>query len=245
MATISISGWGVDRTYSLNVWEESYDSKKNTSKIGWILKSSGSSTNYDYYLYASVNGQQVYKGSGGWNGSFPSHTGQIGGYIENVAHNSDGSKSISFYLEGYAYVYSTKSASGSINLTKIDRTAPSVSAGGAYNVAVGSFNIKATSNVTCRQWAWRIKTAGGSYGSWQGWYNSSGTSYTFSISGLSSNTSYVVQLAGLKTTNDIWGWSNEVSVKTLGASTITSVSNATIGENCAVTWTPLNSSFSF
>ena len=148
MATISISGWGVDRTYSLNVWEESYDSKKNTSKLGWILKSSGSSTNYDYYLYASVNGQQVYKGSGGWNGSFPSHVGQIGGYIENVAHNSDGSKSISFYLEGYAYVYSTKSASGSINLTKIDRTAPSVSAGGAYNVAVGSFNIKATSNVT-------------------------------------------------------------------------------------------------
>lgn len=244
MASISISGWGVDRTYTLTVTESSYSATANTSVVSWTLTSSGTSTKFDYYLYASVNGTVVFNGSGGWNNSFPSATGSRSGTM-TISHGSDGKKTIGFYIEGYAYVYSTKTASGSLALTNIDRTAPTVTAGAAFDIGTTSFKIQATSNVTCRQWAWRIKTAGGAYGSWQGWYNSSGTSYTFTITGLSLNTNYVIQLAGLKTANDIWGWSNEPAVKTLGYSTITSVTDITLGNAPTVTWTPLDESYTF
>lgn len=245
MATrISISGWGVDRTYALNVWEESYDSVANTSVVGWQVLSEGSSTKYDYYLKATVNGTTVWNSSGSWSDSFPSATGVKGGYL-TISHESDGKKSISLYIEGYAYQYSTKSASGTLTLTNIDRTAPTITASSASNISVSGFQITATSNVQCRQWAYRIKKSSGSYGEWTGWDNTSGTSHTFNISGLSNNTTYVIQLTGRKTVNDIYGFSGEVTVKTLGASTITSVTNTTLGNAPAVKWTPLNSTFEF
>ena len=244
MASISISGWGVDRTYTLSVVESSYSAASNSSVVTWTLTSSGTSTKFDYYLKASVNGTQIWNSSGGWNNSFPSATGSRSGTM-TISHGSDGKKSISFYIEGYAYVYSTKSASVSLTLTNLDRVAPTVTAGTPYDIGTTSFKIKATSNATCKQWAWRIKTAGGSYGNWQGWYNVSGTSYTFTITGLSLNTNYVVQLAGLKTANEIWGWSNEPSLKTLGFSTITSVTDITLGNAPTVKWTPLDSSYTF
>lgn len=244
MASISISGWGVDRTYTLSVVESSYSAASNSSVVTWTLTSSGTSTKFDYYLKASVNGTQIWNSSGGWNNSFPSATGSRSGTM-TISHGSDGKKSIGFYIEGYAYVYSTKSASGSLTLTNLDRVAPTVTAGTPYDIGTTSFKIKATSNATCKQWAWRIKTAGGSYGNWQGWYNVSGTSYTFTITGLSLNTNYVVQLAGLKTANEIWGWSNEPSLKTLGFSTITSVTDITLGTAPTVKWTPLDSSYTF
>lgn len=244
MASISISGWGVDRTYTLSVVESSYSAASNSSVVTWTLTSSGTSTKFDYYLKASVNGTQIWNSSGGWNNSFPSATGSRSGTM-TISHGSDGKKSIGFYIEGYAYVYSTKSASGSLTLTNLDRVAPTVTAGTPYDIGTTSFKIRATSNATCKQWAWRIKTAGGSYGNWQGWYSVSGTSYTFTITGLSLNTNYVVQLAGLKTANDIWGWSNEPSFKTLGFSTITSVTDITLGNAPTVTWTPLDESYTF
>lgn len=124
MASISISGWsGANRTYTLTVTESSYSSTANTSTVSWSLSASGGSTWYDYYLYASVNGTVVYNGSGSWSkGSFPAATGSTSGSM-TISHNSDGKKSISFYIEGYAYQYSTKSNSGSLTLTNIDRTA--------------------------------------------------------------------------------------------------------------------------
>lgn len=241
---ISISGWGVNRTYSLNVWEESYDPIKNTSVVGWQVISEGDSTGYDYYLKATVNGTTVYNSSGGWGYNFPSKPGWVGDYM-TVSHGSDGKKTVSMYIEGYAYTYRTISKSGSHALTNIDRTAPTIEASAASNITVSSFNITASSNVTCNQWAYRIKKSGGSYPDWTGWANVEGTSHTFSVTGLANNTTYVIQLAGHKKYNYVYGFSSEITVKTLGASTISSVSNTMIGNSCAVTWTPLNSSFRF
>lgn len=247
MASISISGWNGSggRTYTLTVTESSYSAINNTSVVHWELtSSSGGGYWYDYYLYASVNGTQIWNSSGGANGSFPSNTGTKTGNM-TISHGSDGKKTIGFYIEGYAYTYSTKSASGSLQLTSLDRVAPTVTAGDAYDLGTNGFTIQATSNVQCKQWAYRLKTVGGGYGGWQGWYNSTGTSYTFNITGLSLNTSYVIQLAGLKTVNEIWGWSNEPTVKTLGYSFVDSVTDVTLGNAPTVTWTPLDDTFTF
>ena len=153
MASISISGWSGSggRTYTLTVTESSYNAKTNTSVVSWTLSASGGSSWYDYYLYASVNGTVVYNQSGSWSkGSFPAATGSTSGTM-TISHGSDGKKTISFYIEGYAYTYSTYSNSGTLALTNLDRTAPTITAGTASNITVSGFQIPATSNVTCSQ----------------------------------------------------------------------------------------------
>ena len=244
MASISISGWsGADRTYTLTVTESSYDAVANTSVVAWTLSATGGSSWYDYYLYASVNGTVVYNASGSWSaGTFPAATGSKSGTM-TVSHAADGTKSISFYIEGYAYQYSTKSASGTLALTNIDRTAPTVTASTPSSVTINSMSVTATSSVTASQFAIRYKMTG-DYGAWTYWSGST-TSHAFSLTGLSNNTTYTIQVAAKKSSNGVWGYSSTVSAKTLGASTITSASNVTLGNACSVKWTPLNSTFKF
>ena len=246
MASISISGWGVSRYYTLDVWESSYDSKANTSVVSWSLSANGAGgTWYDYYLYASVNGTTVFNESGSWSkGSFPAATGSTSGSM-TISHGSDGKKTISFYIEGYAYQYSTNSNSGSLTLTNIDRSAPTITASSPSSITINSMNVTASSNVQCSQFAIRYRT-GSSWGAWTYWTGNA-NSHIFSLTGLANNTTYYIQVAGKKSSNDVWGYSGEVSGKTLGASTIASVSNATIGvaNDVTVKWTPLNSTFKF
>lgn len=243
MASISISGWsGADRTYTLTVTESSYNAVANTSVVSWTLSATGSGTWYDYYLYASVNGTAVYNGSGSWSGAFPSAPGSTSGSM-TISHGSDGKKTISFYIEGYAYQYSTHSNSGSLTLTNIDRTAPTVTASSPSSITINSMSVTATSNVSADQFAIRYKTTG-DYGSWTYWTGTT-TSHAFSLTGLANNTTYTIQVAAKKASNGVWGYSSAVSAKTLGASTITSAGNVTLGNTCNVKWTPLNSSFKF
>lgn len=245
MASISISGWGVGRYYTLTVTESSYNSINNTSVVSWTLSASGDSgTWYDYYLYASVNGTAVYNSSGSWDrGSFPAATGSTSGTM-TISHNADGKKSISFYIEGYAYQYSTKNNSGTLTLTNIDRTAPTITASSPSSITINSMSVTASSNVQCDQFAVRYCVSGGNYGAWTYWTGDA-TSHTFSLTGLSNNTTYQIQVAGKKKSNGVWGYSSAVTGKTLGASTITSAGNVTLGNACNVKWTPLNSTFKF
>ena len=245
MASISISGWGVGRSYTLSVTESSYNSVANTSVVSWTLSASGDSgTWYDYYLKAVVNGTTVYNKSGGWSdGSFPAATGSTSGSM-TISHGSDGKKTISFSIEGYAYSYSTKSNSGTLTLTNIDRSAPSISISSPSSITINSMNVTATSNVQCDQFAVRYAVNGGSYGGWTYWTGNA-SSHTFSLTGLSNNTSYTIQVAGRKKSNAVWGYSSSTTAKTLGASTITTASDITLGNNCSVTWTPLNNTFKF
>lgn len=242
MASISISGWGVGRYYTLTVTESSYNSINNTSVVSWTLSASGDSgTWYDYYLYASVNGTAVYNSSGSWNrGSFPAATGSTSGTM-TISHNADGKKSISFYIEGYAYQYSPKNNSGTLTLTNIDRTAPTITQADISNIDVTSFTISASTDVPCDRWEYSMN--GGS--SWGVFSTTTGTSASYNVTGLTINTDYSVLIRARRADNQIWGVSVSKTARTLGSSTITSALNVVLGNPCNINWTPLNSSFRF
>lgn len=243
MASISISGWsGAEgRTYTLSVTEQSYSATANTSVVKWTLTASGGSSWMDYYLYASVNGTVVYNQSGSWSkGSFPAATGSTSGTM-TISHNSNGAKSISFYIEGYAVQYSTKSASGSMNLTTIDRTAPTITQSAITDITKEGFTIHATSNTNCNIWQYSLNNGS----SWTQFSTSNTTSVSYAITGLTMNTSYTVLVRARKTSNYVYGTSGSQTAKTLGYSFITSVTDTVLGNAPTVTWTPLDDTFTF
>lgn len=124
MASCSFTSTG--RTFTLNVSESSYSIENNTSNIYWEINISGGGTQwYNSYCKAIVNGSVVFNESKSWgSGVFPAKDGSVSGYIYNIPHDSEGKASVSFYIEGYSEVYSTKSASGSLTLTTIPRATP-------------------------------------------------------------------------------------------------------------------------
>lgn len=127
MASCSFTSTG--RTFTLNVSESSYSIENNTSNIYWEISISGGGSQwYDSYCKAIVNGSVVFNESKTWSSAtFPAKDGSVGGYIYNVPHDSEGRASVSFYIEGYSEVYSTKSTSGSLTLTTIPRATPAPS----------------------------------------------------------------------------------------------------------------------
>ncbi len=240
MASISISGWGVNRTYTLTVTEKSYNAASNTSVVSWTLTSSGASTHYDFYLYASVNGTQVYNNWGKWNeAEFPATTGSKSGEL-TISHNSDGKKTIPFYIEGYAYVYTTYSNNSTYALTNLDRVAPTVTLGNITNIGTNSFTFTMSANASCNRWWYQLNN-----GAWVEFNSTAGTSKTYTITGLALNTSYTLYVCARKASNAMDGYAAKKTVKTLGYSSITSVTNITLGNAPSVTWTPLSSSFKF
>lgn len=124
MASCSFTSTG--RTFTLHVSESSYSIENNTSNVYWEINIYGGGTQwYDSYCKAIVNGSVVFNETKSWgSGVFPAKDGSVSGYIYNIPHDSEGRASVSFYIEGYSEVYSTKSASGSLTLTTIPRATP-------------------------------------------------------------------------------------------------------------------------
>lgn len=238
-ASKTISGWAGagNRSFTLTVSESSYNAKTNTSVVGWTLTVANESYWFDSYVKCTVNGTVVYNKTVGWDGGFPAQTGSTSGSL-TVNHNTDGTKSISFAIEGYAYTYSTKYASGTLTLTSLDRTAPTVGLS-VTSVTKDSIGITITSNVSASQFAYNLNS-----GSWV-YATTTATSYSTTITGLSMNTLYTISAAAKKNTNDVWGYSAAVDQKTLGAAEITTAADITLGTACNIKWTPLDATHKF
>lgn len=240
MASISISGWSGagSRSFTLSVSESSYNAKTNSSSVSWTLTVANDSYWYDSYVKCTVNGSVVYNKTVSWDGGFPAQPGSTSGSL-TVYHNADGTGSVSFAIEGYAYSYSTKYKSSSINLTTLDRTAPTVGLS-VTNVTKDSISISATSNANSNSWDYRLNS-----GAWVNFSTSNTTSATKTITGLSMNTLYTIDVRAKKTSNDIYGYSSAVDQKTLGAAEISTAADLTLGTACNIKWTPLDSTHKF
>ena len=150
-------------------------------------------------------------------------------YTVRVAHGSDGKKtgvalSASWRFSGtYSGVsIGTITASTTIDLDALDRTAPTVSCS-VSNITANGFKISATSSATAD--IWQYSTNGGT--NWTQFSTTAGTSANTTLSSLTPNTTYSVKVRARKKSNQVYGSSSAVSAKTLGGSTVDSVSTLT------------------
>lgn len=197
----------------------------NTSTLNWTLTSAGGSANY-YTVDATtvtINGTQVYyKARTAWDAKvFPAAKGSTSGSI-TVAHNADGKKSITVGFSTRVYIYGPQEYGGSMTLTAIDRTAPTVTFN-TSNVTANGFKISASSSATSD--IWQYSTNNGS--SWTQLSTTAGTSASVTLSSLSPNTSYTVKVRARKKSNQVYGTSGSATVKTLGGAVVNSVSTVT------------------
>lgn len=237
MATVFTSNVYDGRYLQLSI-NETINSKTNKSTLSWTLTSTGGSSNY-YTIDETtikINGTQVYhKGETVWDDRvFPAAKGSTSGTID-VTHNTDGSKTITVEFWTRVYISGSVNYGGSMTLTKIDRSAPTVSLN-VSNITANGMTIKATASTTCNNWWYSLNNGS----TWTHYSNSSGTTQSKTITGLTPNTTYNVKVRARKSTNDVDGYSSTSAIKTLGGSVITSVSeitadNPTVSFNLSVT----------
>lgn len=204
---------------------ESVNVVENTSTLTWVLQSLGGSVNYYTTgpTTVTINGTQVYyKARTAWSTSqFPAAKGSTSGTI-TVAHDSNGSKSISVGFSTAIYTSTVTEHGGTVALSNIDRAAPSVSVN-VSSITANSIKITVSSSATANKWWYSLN--GGS--SWVAFSSSSGASKETTVTGLSPNTSYTVQACARKSYNGVDGYSGKTTVKTLGGSVLSSVSTLT------------------
>lgn len=127
-----------------------------------------------------------------------------------VSHNENGSKSITISancrLGTASYSPGTGTASQSVSLDSIDRSAPAVSFT-TSNITTNSIDIKATTNVDCDVWWYRIRDGI----TWTQYSTSNTKSTSTTISGLSPATQYKLQVCARKTSNHVEGFAEKMT----------------------------------
>ena len=141
-----------------------------------------------------------------------------------VSHNADGTKSgvalsASWRFSGtYSGVsVGTITASTTVTLNSIDRTPPTVSCT-VSNITANGFRISAASSATADQWFYSLDNGGSS----TLFSSTAGTSASITLSNLSPNTTYYVRALARKKSNQIYGESGTITVKTLGGAVLLS-----------------------
>lgn len=144
-----------------------------------------------------------------------------------VNHNADGTKSgvslsASWRFSGtYSGVsIGTITASTSVTLNSIDRSAPTVSCS-VTGITANGFKISGSSSATSDIWQYSLN--GGS--TLTQFSTTAGTSVSITLSSLSPNTSYSVRVRARKKSNQVYGTSGTITTKTLGGAVIASCSN--------------------
>lgn len=157
------------------------------------------------------------------------HTVLLKSKTVRVNHNADGTKSgvaLSAYWR-FSGTYSGQSissitASTTITLDTIDRTAPTVSLS-TSNITASGVTISATSSATADIWQYSIDNGS----TWTQFSTTAGTSASKAITGLSPNTTYYIKVKARKKSNQVYGTSSAATVKTLGGAVVNSVNQVT------------------
>jgi len=210
------------RTLKLEI-TETINTVANKSTLKWTLTSAGGSSNY-YTIGATtviINGTTVYsKDQTEWDSRvFPAAKGSVSGSID-VGHNNDGTKSVTVVFKTRVYQYDPVDYGGTMSLTKIDRSAPSVSVT-ASNITAHGVKLSVSASTKCDIWQYSIDNGS----SWITFDSSEGTSKGHDILGLNANTEYKIRAKARKQSNQVYGTSGTTSVKTLGGSVLSSAEN--------------------
>lgn len=160
-------------------------------------------------------------------------------YTVRVNHNSNGTKTgvaLSAYWR-FSGTYSGTSitsitASTTIDLDAIDRTAPTVTAA-ISNIAADGFKISVTSSATADRFYYSLDDGATS----TLFSSTAGTSASTTITGLDPNTTYAVRGMVRKKSNQVYGETSSISVTTLGGAKINSCPTIT-ADAATVTFKP-------
>lgn len=210
------------RYLQLNI-SESTNAISNTSTLYWTLSSVGGAVNY-YAVGATtvkINGETVYsKGQTSWDSRvFPAAKGSVSGSI-NVTHNGDGSKSIYVEFSTRVYYYTPVDYGGTLLLTNIDRSIPSISIS-TSSITASSVYLSATSSTICDIWDYTTDN----WVTYSQYATGGRTSANITITGLSPNTNYTIAVRARKLSNQVVGYSITQGIKTLGGSVMSSVND--------------------
>lgn len=111
------------------------------------------------------------------------------------------------------YVYSY------VTMTTVDLVAPNVTKT-VSDITTNGFKVSVSSDVTCDQW--QFSTDGSTWGTFS---TVSGTSASFTTSGLSPNTTYTYYVRARKSSNKLYGYTGSFQVKTLGGTLLNSAND--------------------
>jgi hypothetical protein len=131
MASISKVGANGHHTFKLEVTEKSTSTANNTSSVDFSFTISSPSGGWRWEKWGSKISYEVIINGSKYTGTIPNFAGNTtvtlkSGSLNNIGHNTDGSKSISFSFSvtdttGQSYTCGNASANGSMTLTKIPR----------------------------------------------------------------------------------------------------------------------------
>lgn len=160
-------------------------------------------------------------------------------YTVRVYHNTNGTKTgvaLSAYWR-FSGTYSGTSitsitASTTIDLDAIDRTAPTVTAA-ISNITADGFKISVTSSATADRFYYSLDDGGSS----TLFSSTAGTSASTTITGLDPNTTYAVRGMVRKKSNQVFGETSSINVTTLGGAKINSCPTIT-ADAATVTFKP-------
>lgn len=216
---------------------------KNTSTIKWTLSTVGGSVgNYSTGpTEVVINGTTVYSKSrvAYTTENFPASKGSISGEL-TVAHKTDGTKSIKVSFSTAIYTSTVSTYSDTWTLDTIAR----------YGTSTQSLNSKTETSVKMN-WAsdntvdylWYSKDNGST---WTGVNVTDGKSGTYTISGLSANTTYKIKTRIRRKDSQLTTDSSALSVTTYNYPYCTSSPNFTLGDQLTLKfYNPLNRSFVF
>lgn len=238
MASISANGAKGHHKFTLYVTEASTNTANNTSSINWSFDISAIQNGWDFYTIGStitikINGETVYneyaQRSFGGSGSTTWASGTT-----TVAHNADGTKSISFSFEysqssTSSYTPGNASNSGSMTLTTIPRyfsSTPTLTLS-SKTETTATFNWSTPENASRIQY----KINSGGWVEVETGVNKKSGSFT--ISGLSANTSYTIYGDFMRYDSGLWAQTKpSVNITTYNYPYIQSISNSnfTVGD---------------
>lgn len=224
------NNWTVDLYVYVKVVSQNAAANTSTVALGMYVYSK---YNIDWTDWS--NGGQSYVGTAtSGSNCFTFTEGQTGSgtkwLIENkqvtVTHNANGTLTLPIYWHWGVYStwgqYLAPSGSKNVTLTAIDRTAPTVSFT-TSNITANGVTISASSSATAD--IWQYSSDNGS--TWTQFSTTAGTSASKAITGLSPNTTYNIKVKTRKQSNQVYGTSAAVSVKTLGGAIVNSANQVT------------------
>lgn len=244
MSSISGNGSNGHHKFTLTVTENSTSTTNNTSTIGFSFVLSPIQTTWNWEQWGSSISYTITINGTKYTGTIPNYNGSSSVTLKSgtlsVAHNADGSKSISYSFSvsdtsGQSYTCGNASASGTMALTTIPRY-----------TSITTFDITSiTETSVVVKWATSDKRTSTYYSfdngaNWAGSATygeslaSDGKSGTFNILNLKANTTYNLKIKVKRTDTDLWTESSQKSFTTYNYPYCRSAPNFTIGNTVKI-----------